>query len=238
METIDLFSELVMKRRTIRGFKQDKDVPEQYVTRILDIARWAPSGANGQPWEFIVIRDASTRQKIVDLFLRQRELKTEAEKAIRGEVKMGGAGFRDAPVFILVLGDQRADLAYPVMTREEKSFQHLITGLASAGLLIQLAAAALGLGSQYVSDASSPYMAIMLKKYLGIPQPLKVYELIPIGYPKGDVAPPPRRALEEIVHYERYDESRARTEEDVRRFLLDVARLGAYGKGAKKEGRE
>ena len=237
MLTIDAFSDLVMKRRTIRGFKPDKDVPDEYVRKILDIARWAPSGANGQPWEFLVIRDPSTRQKIVDLFLRQRELKTEAEKAVRGEVKMGGAGFRDAPVFILVLGDQRVDQAYPVMTREEKSFQHLITGLASAGLLIQLAATALGLGSQYVSDASSPYMATMLKTYLGIPQALKVYELIPIGYPKGPVAPPPRRALEEIIHYERYDAGRARTEEDVRRFLLKVARLGAYGKGTKKEER-
>jgi 5,6-dimethylbenzimidazole synthase len=234
MLTIDELYELVASRRTIRGFKKDKDVPEESISKVLDMARWAPSGGNGQPWEFIVIRDQAKREWIAELFRKQQVPKLEMEKAVRGQGKASGAGFRNAPVFVLVLGDPRVKDSYPLRTREEKDFQHLVTGLASAGLLIQLAAASLGLGSQYVSDASSPYMATMLKAYLGIPDYLKVYELIPIGYPAKPVSVPPRRSLAEIVHYERYDMAKARTDEDVKKFLLTMTRIGSYGRKASK----
>lgn len=234
MLDFDQFHELAMNRRTIRAFQADRGVPEAYIEKILDTARLAPSGGNGQPWEFVVVRDASMRGRIVDLFLEQQKPKIEMERALRGETKMTGAGFRDAPVFIVVLGDPRVNAAYPIRTREEKGFQHLVTGLASAVLLIQLAATSLGLGTQYVSDASSPYMATMLKAYLGIPDNLKVYELVPVGFPKKPVSPSPRRSLEEIVHRERYEAQKARSDEDVTRFLLSMSRRGDYGKGLKK----
>ncbi len=153
---------------------------------------------------------------------------------MRGAVKMTGAGFKDAPVYILVVGDPRVNESYPIRTREEKGFQHLITGLANCVLLIHLAAASLGLASQYVSDASSPYMGTMLKAHLGVPDNLKTYELIPIGYPKKPLPPTPRRPLQEIIHHERYDVSRARTDEEVKKFLYSMSRLGSYGKGMKE----
>ncbi len=238
MLDIDGLYELAKTRRSIRGFDFDegKDVPDTDIQKILEIARWAPSGGNGQPWEFLVIRDLEMRHKIVDLFLKQLEPKREMEFAIRGERNIRSPGFKNAPVFIIVLGDPRVNEAYPVRTREEKGFQHFITGLASATLLIHLSVAALGLASQYVSDASSPYMATMLKAYLGIPDHLKVYELIPIGYVKTPVRIPPRRSLEEIVHYERYDLSKARSDEQVKEFVLAVTRRGAYGRRSAQSG--
>ena len=63
MLTIDEMCELAANRRTIHGFKKDKDVPEEYVRKILDIARWAPSGGNVSPGEFMVIRDADAQEK-------------------------------------------------------------------------------------------------------------------------------------------------------------------------------
>ncbi len=97
MLSIDELHELLKTRRSIRGYQKDKDVSEEHIRQILEAARWAPSGGNGQPWEFIVIRDAATRNKIADLFLKQQEPKREMEIAVRGEAKMTGAGFRDAP---------------------------------------------------------------------------------------------------------------------------------------------
>lgn len=228
----DDFYDLVKSRRSIRGYKKDADVPAEYIKKILEIARWAPSGGNGQPWEFIVVRDPETRNKIADLFLKQQEHKREMEIAVLGEAKMTGAGFRNAPVHIIVLGDPRVNESYPIRTREEKSESHFYTGLASATLLIHLAASSLGLGSQYVSDASSPYMATMLKVLLSVPEPLKVYHLIPIGYPAGPVGPRPRRELEEIVHYEEYDSKKFRTDKDMQQFIMTVTRRGSYGKRA------
>ena len=229
MLSIDELHELVKHRRSIRGYQKDKDVPEEYIQKILEIARWAPSGGNGQPWEFIVIRNAETRNKIADLFVKQQEHKREMEIAVRGEAKMTGAGFRNAPVYIIVLGDPRVNESYPIRTMEEKSDSHFYSGLANATLLVHLAAASLGLGSQYVSDASSPYMSIMLKVLLDVPEPLKVYHLIPIGYPSTPVAPRPRRELGEIVNHEKYDRRRFRDAQAMEKFLMTLTRRGSYG---------
>ena len=67
MFKIDELYELAVNRRSIRGYDKSRDVPDEMVQRFLDCARWAPSGGNGQPWEFIVVRDEKTRHEIADL---------------------------------------------------------------------------------------------------------------------------------------------------------------------------
>jgi nitroreductase len=157
------------------------------IRKILDCARWAPSGGNGQPWEFIVVRHEKTRHEIADIFLKQQEHKREMEMAVRGDAKMTGDGFRHA-------------------------------------------ATSLGLASQYVSDASSPYMETMLKVLLGIPEPLRVYHLIPLGYASKPIPARPRREVEEMIHYERYDMSKYRDDKEFQKFVMTASRRGYYGK--------
>jgi nitroreductase len=231
MMNIDGLRELAMRRRSIRGYDESREVSEEAVRVILDCARWAPSGGNGQPWEFVVVRDKETRDKIADIYLKQLEPKREMDLAVRGTAKMTGDGFRHAPVHLVILGDPRVKASYPIRTKLEKADSHFITGLANATLLIHLAAAALGLASQYVSDANSPYMETLLKALLKIPEPLRIYHLVPIGYAKGNFATPPRRELEEIVHYERYDMSKYRDDAAMERFINTLTLQGSYGKG-------
>lgn len=222
--------ELVKARRSIRGYDESRDVPDDFIRQILDCARWAPSGGNGQPWEFIVVRDKETRHEIADYYLKQLEPKREMDLAVRGTARMTGDGFRHAPVHIVILGDPRVKESYPVRTKLEKAESHFITGLANATLLIHLAATSLGLASQYVSDANSPYLETMLRVLLGIPEPLRVYHLVPIGYAKVAPAAPPRRELEEIVHYEKYDMEKFRADGDLSRFIMTRTLQGAYGR--------
>jgi nicotinate-nucleotide--dimethylbenzimidazole phosphoribosyltransferase len=144
MVTIDALTTLAADRRSIRGYDKTRDVPAEMVRQILECARWAPSGGNGQPWEFIIIRDESTRHKIADIFLKQQEHKKEMEMAVKGDAKMTGDGFRHAPVHIIILGDPRVKETYPVRTMLDKADSHFYTGLASATLLIHLAATSLG----------------------------------------------------------------------------------------------
>jgi 5,6-dimethylbenzimidazole synthase len=221
---------LVEQRRSIRGYDETRDVTDEMVGAILNCARWAPSGGNGQPWEFIVIRDQATRYKIADYYLKQMEQKREMDMAVRGTAKMTGDGFRRAPVHIVILGDPRVKEAYPIRTKLEKAESHFITGLANATLLIHLAATALGLASQYVSDANSPYMETMLKVLLKIPEPLRIYHLVPIGYAKSQVAAPPRRELREMLHIESYDMERFRSDEEMAGFVKKNTLQGAYGR--------
>lgn len=226
----DAYAQLLQvaaSRRSIRGYRKDRDVPDAVVNQILELARWAPSGANAQPWEMIVIRDPETKRQIVDLFLRQQAEKKEMERVVRGHQRMTGAGFTNAPVFILVCGDPRVEEAYPVRTKLDKGYRHLITGLANVTLLIHLAAASLGVGTQYVSDAGSPYFGTMLKALLGIPDPIFPYELIPLGYPVRVPGAPPRRAVAEFTHWDRFDLDKFRDNTAMAHFFQDQARVGA-----------
>ncbi|MCC6474471.1 MAG: nitroreductase family protein [Burkholderiales bacterium] len=233
-----LVLDLIRSRRSIRGFDQNREVPDEILDAILDAARWAPSAGNGQPTEFIVVRAAETRNRIADLYVKQSADKKEMEKAVRGFIRLPGAGFRHAPVHVIVIGDPRVNECYPVRTILDKGERHFTTSLATATYLLHLMAASFGLGSQYVSDAGSHYMATMLKAMLHIPEPYQVYELIAIGYPTRWPDAPPRRPLADIVHREQYDQAKFRSNEQLNEFLQDVTRLGAFGKskGRRDEG--
>ncbi len=52
----DSFKGLIQKRRTIRKFKPES-IPDEYVDKVIETARWAPSSSNSQPWEFIAIKN-------------------------------------------------------------------------------------------------------------------------------------------------------------------------------------
>ena len=138
---------LVEKRRSTRGYDEDRAVSDDRVRTILECARWRPRWGNGQPWEFVVVREQSVRYKIADYYMKQMEQKREMDLAVRGTAKMTGDGFRHAPV----LGDPRVKEAYPIRTKLEKAESHFITGLANATLLIHLAATSLGWSESSVS---------------------------------------------------------------------------------------
>ena len=63
------FLELVKTRRSILKFKQD-GVGDSDIDKILDAARWAPSGSNMQPWEFVVAKNQPLKNKIVEVVLQ------------------------------------------------------------------------------------------------------------------------------------------------------------------------
>jgi nitroreductase len=72
--TIDNLRGLAEQRRSICGYDDEWQVSDEKFHAILVCARWAPSGGNGQPWEFIIVRDQATRYKIADHYLKQLTL--------------------------------------------------------------------------------------------------------------------------------------------------------------------
>ena len=212
---------LMRERRSSRtGYLENEPVSDEQVSVLLEAARAAPSAGNAQPWEFIVIRDRDTRPRIAELFKRQLKDKMEIERAIRGHARVGGSiAWRFAPVLILCLGDPRTSASFPLRTQEDKAESHFYSSLANALLQMMLMAECMGLGTQYISDVSSPYFSLMLKHLLDIPRELRVYHLMPVGYVSVRAQPSSRRPLEAMVHYDRYDRSKQRTAEDIERFV-------------------
>lgn len=57
------FYEMMRRRRTVRDFS-DRAVPFELIERAIETAGTAPSGANLQPWRFVVVRDAGIKRQI------------------------------------------------------------------------------------------------------------------------------------------------------------------------------
>jgi 5,6-dimethylbenzimidazole synthase len=219
------FLELVKTRRSIRGFKTDP-VPDEYVDRIIEAARFAPSGANSQPWEFVVIKDKESRDRIAALVTEQgepgRKLELTRDEELRFPGTQGPArepGYKNAPVFILLCGDPRTKEAYPLFTMLTRGDSHFASGLASAFLYMTLAATTLGVGSQWVSATGSPLVKPLLKQLLGIPQDLEIYDMLVLGYAASRPNDRFVRERSEMVHYERFDKSRYRSPEEIREYI-------------------
>ncbi|MFC1872639.1 nitroreductase family protein [Chloroflexota bacterium] len=226
------FLQLVKTRRSIRGFKPDP-VPDEYINYMIDVARWSPSGANGQPWEFIVIKDQDTKNKMAELYELYRGEhyaieQTRVEELRHHRTKSAAKGlpaFKDAPVLITACGDRRTFQASTLAGRYigqtggntddtySKSMANAIYGL-------QLAAAALGLGAQWLSVNS--IWEQLLKPLLGIPPMIHIHTIVPVGYPDYEPKPPYRRDIAEITHYEKYDMAKFRDGEQIIEFIKEL----------------
>ncbi|MBN2321086.1 MAG: nitroreductase family protein [Acidobacteria bacterium] len=200
MSGMDAYSgllELVKKRRTHRRFLPDP-VPDEAITKIVDVARWAPSGFHTQSWEFVVVRKKDVKDKIVAVL----EKYGPPIKNPAGETS--GGSFRDAPVFIILFCDWRARAGLPAGARERDDLVANIfcSSMAGAFLYMHLAAASLGLASQWYSAAGGPDSEREIKKILGVPGPLKIYDMMALGYAAQPPAPKEVRSLEEMIHYD------------------------------------
>lgn len=70
---LDAFERLVRARRAVRDFRPDP-LPEDLLLRLLDAARWAPSGYNLQPTHFFVVTSASAKQRLFPAAMNQRQI--------------------------------------------------------------------------------------------------------------------------------------------------------------------
>ncbi len=231
---IDEFLKLVRSRRSIRRLKADP-IPDESVGKILETARWAMSGANGQPWEFIVVKDQETKNKMAEQYTTVRQREYIMEKGRVEELRQplyavpptGAPSFQQAPVIIVIIGDKRTFQATVLSGRYHPAGEGGVDAtyykaVGNATLLLHLAVAVLGLGSQWFSVSGLWEPA--LKQLLNVPMELSIHTIVPLGYPAYEPPPPYRRELKEIVHYEKYDPSKYRTDEDIYDFIVDLRR--------------
>jgi nitroreductase len=246
-EKYEALLDIAQHRRTCRNFSSNP-VSIENVNMILEIARWAPSGANSQPWSYIVVRDKEIRKQLFDAYctvdmdlmwwmeqMRSPEYRhngysvdcDDPDEGLR--IKQTRPLWRNAPVIIAIVGDGRKQWGTVqgghTMGLDQS---HLTDGLSNTSLLIHLAAQSLGLTSQWMSiHTQGPF-----KEILGIPEPLMIHTLIPIGYPEK---PLPlggwRVPLDELVHQDKFNMSKHITNKE---SIKRLARLRKSTKGLYK----
>ncbi len=178
-ERTNIFTE----RRSIRRFEQS-DVETDKLTEILEAARWAPSWANTQCWEIVVIQEDEKKQKLAEV-LSKRNPATLAVK--------------NAPVLIAVCGSLNKSGYYSneALTKFGDWFMFDL-GIVTQN--ISLAAHNLGLGSVIVGA----FDHLKANEILGLPDGIESVALIPVGYPAHAPSAPKRKELEEFVHQEEF----------------------------------
>ena len=85
------FLDLAKLRRSVRSYRSEP-VPQELIEQVLEAARWAPSGMNMQPWEFVVVTDEELRRQV-------------GRQAVFYGIR--SPQVHEAPVVIAVCGHQR-----------------------------------------------------------------------------------------------------------------------------------
>lgn len=219
------FLELVKKRRSIRKFKPDP-IPERDIERIVEAARWAPSGFNSQLWEFVVVRKPELKNRIAEIiasaFLDEMKkvLPSGSDQSFSPSLDQYAA-FAKAPAFILLLGDTRVrNYGPPMMRTDDDRWQSVyLPSLSIAYQHMALAATSLGLGSQWVSAIHLPTVPEQIRKLIGIPEEMLFFDMFVVGYPDIEPSEKKMRPLEEMLHLDDCGVADFRTDEQVKAFF-------------------
>ena len=199
----------------------DDPVPDEVLHRILDEARFAPSGGNRQGGHVVVVRDPAIRRRLGEL--AQPTLRVYAAQAAAGETPFNSvhptaidveAALRtptdilpmfshldEVPVVLVVT----VDLTQVVSVDKDLDRVGLDTGASIYPLVwnILLAARAEGLGgvlTTVVAPAEADVQAL-----LGLPKEHAIAALIPLGRPVRQLTRLRRRPVEDFTTIDRYD---------------------------------
>ena len=145
--------EAIFKRRSIRKFTSQK-ISQQQLEILLKSAMMAPTARNCQEWEFVLIREKGTLQKLMQVHPHAQMLST-------------------ADCALVVCGD----------TRREWEAGYWIGDCAAATQNILLAATDLSIGSVWLGVYPNPQRMRDIGKVLELPNEILPFNIIALGYP-------------------------------------------------------
>ncbi len=194
------FHELLIRRRTVRDFSPEP-VPFELIERAVAAAGTAPSGANMQPWRFVIVADAEVKRRIREAAEEEERVNYSGRMPERWLRRLAPLGtdwrkpfLEIAPYLIVVF---RIDYLIDEATGETEPtyYAQESVGIAT-GLLI---AALHQAGLATLTHTPSPMR--FLSEILGRPKNEKPFVLIPVGYPADDALVPDigRKPLDEIL---------------------------------------
>jgi nitroreductase len=188
MDTI----EAIKNRRSIRKFKSDP-VDDNTLNAVLDAARLAPSWANTQCWKFIVIRSESTKARLAET--------TQIEPRLG--YNPAANAIKIAPVVIVAIAEKGISGYFNGKPATDKGDYWFMFDVGIAMQNLMLAATSFGLGTVHLGLFDSLKAASILE----IPGDYYVVEMTPLGYPEFQPNPRPRKALVDVMFYEKFGQS-------------------------------
>ena len=169
--------ETISQRRSIRRFKKE-DIDESLILKIIQAGVWAPSAGNLQSWELVLVKNPQSREKLSEAAY-MRDFISQAPVVMVPCVNLRVSG--------AIYGNRGVEL-------------YSIQDVSCAVENMLLMAHALGLGACWVGAFDEQQVTNLL----GTPSYVRPVALVPMGYPDEKPYPPPRRDLNDFLHYEIY----------------------------------
>ncbi len=211
--------ETVLARMTNRAFAP-YDVPREHFEMILEAARHAPSGANAQPWHYIVVTDAAVKETIGQCFVDEQQH--------RARLKMGFptpnySGVKTAPGLIVIAADFRFIRAFPVLNDDsdldrlykKNAERILLQSVAASTMAAHLAAAALGYAVWWITAIGQEEIQKKVKPLLEVPEALDVIDVMCFGPPLKPSYKRWKKRLDQIMSWERFNADNMMTDAEV-----------------------
>ena len=142
----------LQKRRSVRRY-ENRSIEKEKIKTLLRAAMQAPSAGNQQPWEFLVVENKETLEKL-------------------SKAQLYATPIKDAPLGIVVLAREEG-LKYPQYWQQD---------LAAATENMLLAAVELGLGTVWLGIAPEEDRMAYIKDLFQLPEGVKAFAMIAVGY--------------------------------------------------------
>lgn len=195
--------EAIKTRRSIRKFKPDK-VSREIVCSILDLARWAPSAHNAQPWRCIVIDDEKVKENLANEMgrawlldmLKDGVPREKAEEIVRLE---SWERITKTPIVIIVCLTMEDMHKYPDRRRRKAEYLMAVQSVAAYIQNLLLLAHHYGVGACWICAPLFCQKAV--RKALSLSRKIEPQAMIIMGYADEKPIPPPRKGLNDICSF-------------------------------------
>jgi nitroreductase len=197
-------AEAMRTQRAVRRLLPDP-VDDETVLELLRLAVKAPSGSNGQTWEFVVVRDPEVKHQLARLNRQAwsiarraygRKAGDDGSRRILDAVQWQADHFEEVPVVVVAcLRGSRPRFPATAVAAWYGSVFPAVQNLL-------LAARAIGLGATLTT---MPIWSVTLaRRTLGLPARVHPVAAIPLGWPRGGYGPTTRAPVEAVTHLDRY----------------------------------
>jgi nitroreductase len=226
------FMDVVRNRMTNRAFAPC-NVPREHFEMILEAARHAPSGANAQPWHYIVITDPAVKQTIGNCFVEEQQHRARLHM---GFPTPNYNGVKTAPGLIVVLADFRFVRAFPVLNDgseldrlyHQNAERILLQSIAASTMLAHLAAVALGYAVWWISAIGQEDIQRQIRPLLAVPEELSIIDLMCFGHPAKPSYKRWKKPLDQIMSWDLFNPECAATIEQIDEWIKTMRHKVMY----------
>jgi nitroreductase len=207
-------ADMMTTQRAVRRVRPDP-VDPRIVRRCIELALEAPTGSNGQNWEFVVVTERATKERFQVQYRRAWSLYGRAGERLRGQdpqtarilrsVAWQVEHFADIPV--LVVACLRGGPKVPFVPLPSMAQSPHYGSIYPSVQNLLLAARAVGLGASLIT---LPLWSLTVaRRILGLPLSVEPCAMVPLGWPIGRYGPKDRAPVDQVIHHERYGERAA-----------------------------